>query len=275
MKKVLTKSLKNLSDLYPWCTQGSIYCINNINEELIVKEDIDLLEKELSRKKTRFMIHSNIMSDCLPLENKKELINQTLNIFYNHAFGVSLLTKSNYLMNEIDLIEKINKQKRVVVMTTLTSANEELCKKIEPNASTTKERFEMLKELNKRGIDTVVCISPILPYINDSVENIKQILNYCKKAGVKAIITFGLTLTLKENTRDDFYNEVEKLFPKVLSKYIDNFGNSCNISTKQNTVLENIIFKFCLDNNIIYGDDEVFQFINHFPERTTLFDFEV
>ncbi len=273
MKKILTKSLKNLSDLYPGCTQGTIYSINT-NHDLIVKEDIDLLEKELAKKKTRFMVHSNIMSDCLPLENKQELINQTLNIFYNYAYGVSLLTKSNYILEEIDLIDKINQQKRVVVMTTLTTHDEELCKKLEPKCSTTKERFEMLKEFNKRNIDTVVCISPILPYINDSVENIRHILNYCKKAGVKAIITFGLVLSLKETNRDDFYNEVEKMFPKAISKYIDNFGNTCSISTKQNTILENIIFKFCLDNNIIYGNEEVFEFINQFPERTTLFDFE-
>ena len=103
---------------------------------------------------------------------------------------------------------------------TLTTYEEELCKKIETNVSTTKERVEALKILRDEGIPTVVLLTPILPCINDTEENIIGILNYCKEAKVFGIICFGIGLTLREGNREYYYLQLDEKFPKLKERYI-------------------------------------------------------
>ncbi len=287
MRKIQVKTMlssKKSINIYQGCTHGCIYCDSRSDmyrlgmfEEVIVKENaVELLEKELSKKKERFMITTGAMSDSyLPLEKDLEYTRRILELVYKYAYGIAILTKSNLLLRDIDLIDKINKQKRAVVMTTMTTYNESLCKVIEPYVSTTEERFKMLLECDKRGIDTVVWITPILAYINDTIQNINGLLEYCKKANVKAILTLGLGLTLRDSNKEYFYEQLDTFFPGMKDKYINTFGDSYSVGTVKNKQLENVIMKFCLDNNIIYGTENVFDFIKDFPDRETLFDFEV
>lgn len=276
MKKYITKTIlsKNTINLYDEFNHDSIYEVPT-SESREYDDQLDKIRVDLSKKKIRHMIHTGISCNAYPnIEEQLCVTKELLNIAYDYAYGVSIFSKSNLIIRDLDLLQKINDQKRVVVMIPLTTLNDSDSKLIEPNSATTKERFNILAECNKRGIDTVVWINPILPYINDTVDNIKGILSNCKKTGVKAIVTFGLALKLEDRNREFFFSNIHKNFPSVRDKYLEQFSEDTSISTPRNITLENIIFKFCLDNNIIYGPDKVFEFINHFPERESLFDFE-
>lgn len=266
---------KNLNKLFNCNTFGCINCDNNHDEYVKeLEEDALLLEGALSKKKTRFMIHSGTMCDCkLPLNKKLEITRKTLDVVYKYAYGMTILTKHTEILEDIEKLVEINDEKRVVIMTPISTSEEYINKKVDPNSTSIKERFEMLSKFNKRGIDTVVWITPILPFINDTTTNIKGILDLCKKTGVKAIMTSNLGVSLNEQNKEYFYDKLDK-FPGIKEKYVEQFEYSNNISTAQNIKLENIIFKFCEQNNIIYETDNVFDFIDFMPERESLFDFE-
>ena len=151
---------------------------------------------------------------------------------------------------------------------TLTTYDEELCKKIEPNVSTTKERFEALLTLRDAGISTVVWLTPLLPYINDTEENLLGILNYCKEAKVYGILCFGIGVTLRDGNREYFYAQLDKKFPNLKEQYIKEYGNSYIINSKNNTKLMKIFHEFCEENKIEYKPDKIFGYLNEFEDKT-------
>lgn len=185
-------SARNSMNIYRGCTHGCIYCdsrsdcyqINHDFEDIEVKENaITLLEKALLKKRKKCMIGTGSMTDhYIPLENNIEMTKQALEVIYKYGFGVSIQTKSSTILRDLDLLSKINKRAKAVVQMTLTTFDEELCKILEPNVSTTKERFETLMVFKKHKIPTVVWLDPILPFINDNIENLKGVLDYCVKA---------------------------------------------------------------------------------------------
>ena len=126
---------------------------------------------------------------------------------------------------------------------TMTTYDESLCRKIEPNVSTTYERFEALKKFRDAGIPTVVWLSPILPYINDTEENINGILDMCIEAEVYGIICFGMGVTLREGNREYFYKQLDSEFPGVKDKYIQQYGNRYIIESSSNNKLMDLFNK--------------------------------
>ena len=145
---------------------------------------------------------------------------------------------------------------------TLTTYEEELCKKIEPNVSTTKERIEALKILRDEGIPTVVWLTPILPFINDTEKNIIGILNYCKEAKVFGIICFGMGVTLREGNREYFYSQLDKKFPKLKERYIREYGNSYVANSRNNKKLMGVFHEFCEQNSIVHDNEAIFNYLN-------------
>lgn len=211
MHKVKVKQIlssQNGMNLYRGCTHGCIYCdsrsicyqMNHAFEDIEVKENaVELLEEALSKKKKKCMISTGSMCDpYMPLELQLKQMRRCLEVIDRYHFGVHIITKSAHILRDLDLLEKINQQAKCVVSMTLTTYDEALCKKIEPHVSTTKERFEALKVLRDHHIPTIVWLSPILPFINDTQENIQGIMNYCVEAQVKGILCFGMGLTLRE-----------------------------------------------------------------------------
>ena len=180
-------SAKNGINLYRGCSHGCIYCDSRSKcygmehdfEDIEVKENaLELLEEALRRKRRKCMIGTGSMTDpYLPLETKLEYTKKTLELVLRYGFGVTLITKSARVLRDLELLKRINDKTKCVVQMTLTSADEELCKKIEPHVSTTRERFEALKKLRAAGIPTVVWLCPILPFINDTEENLSAILD--------------------------------------------------------------------------------------------------
>lgn len=270
-------SSKNGMNLFRGCTHGCIYCdsrskcyqMNHSFEDIEVKENsIELLKDRLKRKRKKCMIGMGSMTD--PYINEELKLNYTrkaLETINKYGFGLTLITKSSNIIRDLDLLKEINSKTKCVVQMTLTTYDERLCKIIEPNVSTTKERVETLIKLREAGIPTVVWMTPILPYINDTEENIRGILNYCKEAKVKGIFCFGMGLTLREGNREYFYSKLDKHFPLLKDRYIREFGNSYVINSRNNYRLMKIFRDFCESEQIMYDYNKIFSYLNTFEEK--------
>lgn len=161
---------------------------------------------------------------------------------------------------------------------TLTTYDEQLCRKLEPNASMTKERFETLKILRQEGIPTVVWLCPILPFINDTQENLRGILEYCMEAHVYGIINFGMGMTLRDGSREYFYGQLDRLFPGLKEKYIACYGNQYILSSPNEKRLLEIFHQICEKHHIIHDNDKIFAYLRTYEEKDrceqlSLFDF--
>ena len=270
-------SAKNGMNLYRGCLHGCIYCDSRSKcyhmehdfEDIEVKENaIELLKQTLKHKRKKCMIGTGSMTDpYIPLEVELEYVRKTLSLIYEYGFGFTVITKSNRILRDMDLLQKINERAKCVVQITLTTADEELCKKLEPNVSTTAERFEVLKKLCDAGIPTVVWLSPILPFINDTEENINAILDMCFEAKVKGIICFGMGLTLREGNREYFYKQLDRLFPGLKEQYIRRYGNQYEIPSPNHGRLMRLFHSRCERNGVMHNNDEIFEYLQNFEER--------
>jgi DNA repair photolyase len=276
-------SNKNGLNIYRGCTHGCIYCdsrskcyqINHEFEDIAVKENaIELLEVELSKKRRKVMIGTGSMSDpYMHIESKLCMTQKMLEVVNKYGQGVHLLTKSNLVIRDLDLLKKINEKSKVVVSFTLTTANDDLCKILEPHVATTSLRVNALKVLNKNNIATGVWLGPILPFINDNEDNLLKLLNYCIEAKVKYILCFGIGLTLREGNREYYYQKLDRHFPGLKDKYIKLYGNSYEVHSLNNDKLYKLFLKICRENNIMTDINEIFTYISTYEDKqSTLFD---
>lgn len=270
-------SAKNGMNLYRGCSHGCIYCdsrskcyhIEHDFEDIEIKANaIELLENALKRKRTRCMLGTGSMTDpYIPLESEIGNVRKALSLAYQYGFGFTLITKSSRVLKDLDLLKGINSKTKCVVQMTLTTYDEDLCKKLEPNVSTTRERFEVLKELSNAGIPTVVWLCPILPFINDTEENITGILNYCIEAKVYGVLCFGMGLTLREGSREYFYKQLDRLFPRMKEKYIQTYGNQYELNSPRNGSLMRVFHQICTENGIVHDNRQIFEYLNTFEEK--------
>jgi DNA repair photolyase len=270
-------SAHNGMNIYRGCTHGCIYCdsrsrcyqINHDFEDIEVKINApELLESALSKKRKKCMIGTGAMCDpYIHLEENLKNTRRCLEIINSYGFGLAIQTKSARILRDLDLLKEINSKSKCVVQMTLTTYDEDLCKIIEPNVSTTRERFEVLKVMRDNGIPTVVWLCPILPFINDNEENIRGILNYCIDAKVHGIICFNMGLTLREGNREYFYKKLDQDFKGMKERYINEFGYSYEVNSRNNKKLMNIAKEVCRANNILFGVEECFKYLNEFEEK--------
>ena len=273
-------SPKNGMNLYRGCSHGCIYCdsrsrcyhMEHAFEDIEVKENaIDLLAHALEHKRKKCMIGTGSMTDpYIPLEMELEHVRKALSLIYEHGFGFTVITKSNRILRDLDLLQKINEKTKCVVQMTLTTYDEELCRKIEPHVSTTGERFAALKRLRELGIPTVVWLTPILPFINDTEENITGILEMCAEAGVYGVINYGMGLTLREGNREYFYRQLDRLFPGLKEKYIRTYGNRYEIESPNGRRLMKIFHQKCGESGIVHDNKEIFRYLQTFEEKESV-----
>ena len=270
-------------NIYRGCTHGCIYCDSRSRcyqfthkfEDVEVKKNApELLEQALKSKRSRCMIGTGSMSDpYMHCETELRLTRKCLEIIHKYGFGVAVQTKSDRILEDIDLLDAINKEAKCVVQMTLTTYDDDLCSILEPNVCNTKRRIEVLEEMRKRGIPTVVWLTPILPFINDTKENITAILNECVRTGVKGIICFDMGVTLREGDREYFYDALDRHFPGLKEQYIRTYGNAYNVPSSNRNKLMGIMKKICRDNGIISDPDECFRYLNDLPDKQmSIFD---
>ena len=280
MHYVTTKgilSAKNGMNLYRGCQHGCIYCdsrsecyhMDHDFEDIEIKENaLALLEDVLRRKRKPCMIGTGSMSDpYMPLEDELQYTRKALELINRYGFGATLITKSNRVLRDLDLLKAINDKTKCVVQMTLTTYDEELCRKLEPGVCTTKARFEALKTLRDAGIPTVVWLCPILPFINDTPENICGIVDACAAAGVRGIINFGMGLTLRDGNREYFYNRLDRHFPGLRERYIRTYGNAYDVPSPDQDALLKLFHERCENYGIWHDNNRIFAYLSLFEER--------
>jgi len=264
-------------NIYRGCTHGCIYCdsrstcynMDHDFEDVLVKQNAPvLLEKFVSGRRKRMMLGMGSMSDpYMHCEKQLQHTRKCLEIIDRYRYGFTLITKSDLVLRDLDLIKSINSKSKAVVQMTLTTFDEDLCRILEPNVSTTKQRFEALIKLKEAGIPTVVWLCPVLPFINDTEENLRGILDYCIRAEVKGIICFGMGLTLREGNREYFYKKLDEHFPGMKERYISTFGDSYQCNSPHNRRLMKIFYDVCHKNGIMYNPDEIFEYLHTFVDK--------
>jgi len=270
-------SAKNGMNIYRGCLHGCIYCdsrslcyqMKHKFEDIEVKANaVELLENALRRKRNKCMIGTGAMSDpYMPIEEKLGNMRKCLEVIERYGFGVTMITKSTKVLRDLDLLKKINEKSKCVVQMTLTTYDEDLCRIVEPNVETTYERFRALEILRDNGIPTVVWLCPILPFINDTEENIRGILDYCVRAKVKGIINFDMGVTLRDGNRAYFYKKLDEHFPGLKEKYIRMYGNSYQLSSPNIRQLNMIYKSECIKNGIMCDVNECFEYLNKYEDK--------
>ena len=230
--------LKYNMNLYRGCQHQCIYCdsrsecyrLGDLADIRVKVNALELLEDALPRKRVRGTIGFGSMNDLyMPIEKEYRLARGALEIIQHYQFPVHILTKSDLVVRDIDVLSEIN-QMYAAVSFTITTADDELASKVEPGAPLPSSRFRAMRELADAGILTGVTMMPILPFLEDDPENIRQIVQRAADSGATYIIpAFGMTL--RPGSRDYYYQQLDQLFPGVKEKYIRAFGDSyqCNV----------------------------------------------
>ena len=268
-------------NIYRGCSHGCVYCDSRSKcyhfthdfEDIEVKQNApELLEEALRKKRKRCVIGTGSMCDpYIPIEKELCLTRRCLEIIDRYSFGAAVLTKSDLVLRDLDLLSSINKKAKAVVQITITTADDELCKILEPGVCPTSRRVQVLRECKERGIPTVVWLSPLLPFINDTEENIDAIFESCAEAGVKAILCFGIGLTLREGNREYFYAALERAalrdsrFAGMKERYQKTFGYSYMATSPRDKELMARLARLCAEKKIMLGTDSVFKWMEDFP----------
>ena len=264
-------------NIYRGCSHGCVYCdsrsrcyqFTHAFEDIEVKRNApELLEQALRSKREKCMIGTGSMSDpYMHCEEKLGLTRQCLEVISRYGFGAAIQTKSDRILRDIGLLEEINRKAKCVVQMTLTTWDERLCGILEPNVCNTQRRVEVLEEMRNRGIPTIVWMTPILPFINDTEENVRAILEACARVQVKGIIDFGMGLTLREGDREYFYAALDRHFPRLKEKYISTYGNAYEVPSPNSRQLMALFRKFCREHGMMYKPEDCFEYMGTLPEK--------
>lgn len=224
--------LKYNMNLYRGCQHQCIYCdsrsacygIEDFDDILVKANALDLLPGELAAKRVRGTIGFGSMNDCyMPIEGQRQLTRRALELIVQHRFPVHILTKSDLVLRDLDLLEQIADMYAAVTFT-VTTADDALGRKLEPGASPVSARFRAMETLASHGILTGVAMMPVLPFIEDTEENVSRILERTASVGGRYILPwFGMSL--REGQREYFYDRLDELFPGLRQQYEETYGD--------------------------------------------------
>jgi len=267
-------------NLYKGCAHGCIYCdsrsecyrIEEFDRVRAKKDALEMLEKELKTKRKKGTIGVGAMSDTYnPFEKKLEITRGALKLIDKYRYGVGLSTKSNLITRDIDLYKSIMKHSPVILMLTVTSADDMMSKVIEPNVCPSSKRFEALKKLTDSGIYAGILLMPVLPFILDTKENIAAIVEKTYQNGGKFIYP-GFGVTLRQNQRTWFYYALDKHFKGIRQKYIETYGDRYGCSIPNYDQIYSVFKQKCNEYNIAYKmGDIITQYKQGYNEEQVSF----
>ena len=273
----------NGMNIYRGCQHGCIYCdarsscyqMNHVFEDIEVKENaIELLEAALKSKRKPTMIGTGAMTDpYMPLERQLHMTRRSLEVIEKHGFGATVLTKSDLILRDLDLFQRINAKTKAVAQITLTTPDDSLSRLIEPNVCPTSRRVEVLRQFQKAGVPTVVWFCPILPFLTDTEENIRTILEACRETGVKGVIWFGPGVTLREGDREYFYANLDRKFPGLKEEYIRRYGTVYEVNSPNAARLNRLFHDLCDQYGIWHNNDQIFTYLHTLEEKEAQLSF--
>ena len=244
--------IKYTMNLYRGCQHQCIYCdsrsecyqIENFADILVKVNAIDLLRKELAHKRIKGTIGTGSMNDpYMPLEAKLNLTERALKVIAEFRFPVHVITKSALVLRDVEVLREIGREYAAVSFT-VTTADDELGKKLEPGASLVSERFRAMQALASNGILTGITMMPILPFIEDNEENISQIVMRAHECGAAYVLpAFGMTL--RDRQRAYYYDQLDRLFPGLRRKYEERFGDRYSCSVPNAAKLDLVFRDLC------------------------------
>ncbi|MCB8986058.1 MAG: radical SAM protein [Ardenticatenaceae bacterium] len=250
--------LKYNMNLYRGCQHRCIYCdsrsqcyrIDRFDQDILVKANApELLRSELARKRVKGTIGTGSMNDpYMPLEKKLNLTRRALEIIATFRFPVHVITKSDLVLRDADVLQQIG-QIYAAVSFTITTANDDLGKQVEPGAPLPSARFHALQKLAEKGIYAGVTLMPVLPFLQDDPQNIRAIVRRAADSGAQYIIaSFGVTL--RDRQRAYFYNELDRRFPGVKQQYVRSFGEQYFAPARQMAQLTAVFQEACAQAGI-------------------------
>lgn len=265
-------------NIYKGCHHGCIYCdsrsecyrVENFDEVRAKENALVLIERDLKSKRRTGVIGTGAMSDPYNrFEENYRLTRGALELVNTYRFGIAIATKSSLVARDTDILEKISSHSPVLVKITVTTCDDSLCKKVEPNAPLSSERFAAIKELSSRGIFTGILLMPVLPFIEDEPENVSGIIERAARSGAKFIYpAFGVTL--RQNQRDYFFGKLDEAFPGVKQQYIRQYGNSYRCSSPRADELIDKFAGMCDDCGLLYKMDDIISAYKHGYENSQL-----
>ena len=252
-------------NLYRGCLHGCIYCdsrsecyeVGEFEEVKIKGNALEILESELRSKRSNGIIGMGSMSDPYnPYEMKYELTRKSLSLMERFKFGVFIITKSDLVLRDIDVLKRVDKVARAIVGVTITCDKDELSKVIEPKVSSSSERFKALKTFSDNGIDAGILLMPILPFINDTEENVRGIVRLAIDSKAKFIYPF-FGVTLRDKQREFYYDHLEKSFPGLKNKYIERYGKNYSCESDNAKELYSLLAKLCDEAKILHRMEDI------------------
>lgn len=282
-KTIITKSkapdywfgLDYNMNIYKGCSHGCIYC-DSRSECYRVKDfgtvkpkenALLIIEKELKAKRMKGVVGTGAMTDPYnPLEKKLQLSRDALQLIKKYGFGVGITTKSDLVIRDIDVLTEIKKENDVIVNMTVTAADDDLSKKIEPHVATSGERFAAIKKLSEAGIFAGILLMPVLPFIEDNKENIGGIIRKAKEAGAKYIYAaFGVTQ--RAGQREYFHKKLDETFPGMKEKYEKTFGDKYNCESPHAKELYTFFKEECLKHGLLYKMADIIKAYKKGPRK--------
>ena len=271
-------------NLYKGCPMGCIYCdsrceayhIENFDEVRIKENALEILEEELKSKNLKGVVSFGSLSDPYnPEEEHLKLTRKALELILKYGFGVSIDTKSDLILRDLDLLTEINKKNSVIIKISITTYDNELAKKIEPNVISSTKRFAVLKKLRENGIFAGVLMTPVLPFLTDTEDNILNMIVKSKEADARFIYT-RLNMTLKTNQRDYYYQALDILYPGLKEDYMAVYGKKNICSSLQFRHLMELFLKKCSENNILTDMDAIIEeYKKEIPQNEQMSLFEI
>ncbi len=257
-------------NIYRGCSHGCIYCDSRsacyqIEDFGRVRAKADahaIIEKNLRAKRKKGIIGTGAMSDPYnPMEAEYALTRGALKLIDQYRFGIVPLTKSALITRDIDLYAKIAAHSPVSVMMTVTTSDDALAARVEPGASPPSARFATLKAFSDAGLHTGIAMMPILPFLEDNRENLRDIVDQASKAGVRFIAP-GFGMTIREGQREYFYAALDREFPGLKQRYIDRYGLDYSCAVPEAAELRRWFETLCREAGIYTRMPDIVASIN-------------
>lgn len=254
-------------NIYKGCCHGCIYCdsrsecyrVENFDTVRTKENALSLIQRDLKSKRRKGVVGTGSMSDPYnPFEKELLLTRNALQLIDTNDFGIAIATKSNLIIRDIDILQSIQKHSPVLCKITITTCEDTLCRKLEPNVSVSSERFAAIRKLTDAGIYTGILLMPLLPFINDTEENILGIVRRAKESGARFIFpAFGVTL--RTNQRDFYYKKLDELFPTLKYRYIRQYGDRYSCGSPNSKRLYQVFAEECVRQGLLYKMPDIIE----------------